>query len=355
MRHGLIAAFLVCTACNVSINEGGENASAGQPDAVTPAPAPGAFEVVTGGQPLQPSQTLSVQVALDRRGFSPGVIDGAESASFKAALRGFQVAHELPETGAYDRATAIALREDSARPATALVRIPASFANAAFVPDLPTETAKQAGLPALGYRDIVEMLAERFHTTPAFLRKLNPQATWAAGSTVHVPNIENADVSGARGADKGWPQMLGQLGVAASQPEAERIVVDRSEGVLKVYGAQDRLIAQFPATMGSRHDPLPIGTWTIKGVSWNPPFHYNPDLFWDASSKDEKALLQPGPNGPVGVAWIDISKPHYGIHGTPEPELIGKSESHGCIRLTNWDAARLAQMVKPGVSAVFQQ
>jgi len=123
---------------------------------------------------------------------------------------------------------------------------------------------------------------------------------------------------------------------------------------LRAYDADNRLIAQFPATMGSQHDPLPIGTWEIKGLSRNPDFHYNPNLFWDAASTDQKAVLKPGPNGPVGVVWIDLSKPHYGIHGTPEPQLIGRTESHGCIRLTNWDAARLAQMVKSGVKAVFQ-
>jgi lipoprotein-anchoring transpeptidase ErfK/SrfK len=107
--------------------------------------------------------------------------------------------------------------------------------------------------------------------------------------------------------------------------------------------------------MGSQHDPLPIGKWTIKGRAYNPPFHYNPKLFWDADSKDQKAVLKPGPNGPVGVVWIDLSKDHYGIHGTPSPEKIGRTESHGCIRLTNWDAARLAMMVKPGTPAVFQE
>jgi len=117
----------------------------------------------------------------------------------------------------------------------------------------------------------------------------------------------------------------------------------------------DKLVAQFPATMGSEHDPLPIGRWTIKGVATNPPFHYNPELFWDVSNDKRKLLLPPGPNGPVGVVWIDLSKPHYGIHGTSAPHQIGRAESHGCIRLTNWDAARLALMVKPGTPAIFRE
>jgi lipoprotein-anchoring transpeptidase ErfK/SrfK len=144
------------------------------------------------------------------------------------------------------------------------------------------------------------------------------------------------------------------LNVDANQPVADHVVVDKSDGVLRVLDKDDHLIAQFSATMGSEHDPLPIGSWTIKGADYNPKFRYNPALFWDAKKGDEKELLPPGPNGPVGVVWLDLSKPHYGIHGTPHPELIGRSESHGCIRLTNWDVARLSMMVKPGTKAVFQ-
>ncbi len=106
--------------------------------------------------------------------------------------------------------------------------------------------------------------------------------------------------------------------------------------------------------MGSKHDPLPLGNWGITGVAKNPPFNYNPDLFWDAKKGDTKAKLPPGPNGPVGVVWIDLTKEHYGIHGTPAPETIGRAESHGCVRLTNWDAARLAQMVSASTKVVFQ-
>src|SRR3546814_1270190 len=115
-----------------------------------------------------------------------------------------------------------------------------------------------------------------------------------------------------------WRSTLATLGVSARQPAADHIEVDKSEGGRRVLDDAGTLIAQFPATMGSEHDPRPLGNWTIKGVSHNPEFHYNPDLFWDASSSDSKGVLGPGPNGPVGVVWIDLSKPHYGIHGTPE-------------------------------------
>ena len=154
---------------------------------------------------------------------------------------------------------------------------------------------------------------------------------------------------------RGWDKTLLSLGVAGEQPEVESILVDKSEGWLRTLSGDKRIIGQFPVTTGSEHDPLPIGNWTVKGVARNPEFHYNPKLFWDVSDSKDKQLLQPGPNSPVGVVWIDLSKPHYGIHGTGEPTSIGRAESHGCVRLTNWDAARVAGMVKPGTKVVFQK
>ena len=144
------------------------------------------------------------------------------------------------------------------------------------------------------------------------------------------------------------------LGVGSSQPKAAKVVVSKSKATLRAYDDAGQLIAIYTATMGSRRDPLPLGKWKVLGVARNPKFHYNPDLFWDAKATDEKATLPPGPNGPVGVVWIDISKPHYGIHGTPRPETIGRAESHGCVRLTNWDAARLAQMVSGSTQLLFE-
>ena len=134
------------------------------------------------------------------------------------------------------------------------------------------------------------------------------------------------------------------LNVSAGDIQGQSVVVDKSEGVLKVMGEGDRIVAQFPVTMGSSHDPLPLGTWKATTYAYLPPFHYQPDLFWDAKDKTEDdKMLKPGPNGPVGVAWLDLTKEHYGIHGTPEPSTIGRAESHGCIRMTNWDVLRLAR------------
>lgn len=306
-------------------------------------------------QPFEASPELRAQVLLDRLGFSPGVIDGKSGQSFQLALRGFQVAHGLEPTGMLDATTLEKLERWRDVPATRRVVIPAAFAKGPFVPNLPEDAAQQAKLPMLGYRNLMEALAERFHTTKELLIALNSPATRiGAGQIIRVPNIANAGAGKPTDDARGWSDTLQRLGVSANQPTADRVVVDKSEGVLKVYDKDDRLIAQFPATMGSRHDPLPIGSWKIQGVSRNPDFHYNPKLFWDVSDSEAAQVLKPGPNGPVGVVWLDLNKPHYGIHGTSEPEQIGRAQSHGCIRLTNWDAARLAQMVKPGTPARLQ-
>lgn len=318
---------------------------------------------------------MQAQVVLDRLGFTPGVVDGKMGLSTRNAISGFQEANQLKVTGELDEETSKALVQWQSIPATRVVTIPADFAAGPFV-EVPDEAADQAKLPALGYESLDEKLAERFHTTVETLVALNPQivapgastmpsaapasteptptAYFAAGQQIRVPNVGNDRVDSAKVKDGGWAQTLVMLGVGSEQPQAERIVVSKSKGTMKVFDKAGKLVAVYTATMGSEHDPLPLGKWKINGTSYNPKFHYNPDLFWDAKAGDTKEMLPPGPNGPVGVAWIDLSKPHYGIHGTPRPETIGRAESHGCVRLTNWDVARLAQMVHAGTQVVFE-
>jgi lipoprotein-anchoring transpeptidase ErfK/SrfK len=341
-------------------------AACGSRDETAPSPLPTsdatlAFADAPGGGETESADSLIMraQVMLDRLGFSPGVIDGKEGQSYKLALGGFQDARGLPATGRLDPATQQALFQGSGQgggaSATRLVVIPAAFAKGPFVRDLPHDDAGMGRFDHLGYRSMTEALAERFHTTPDTLVALNgPSTPIAAGRTVRVPAIANVPLATIEGDERGWADTLQRLGVAAEQPEADRIVVDKSQGTLRAYDKQDRLIAQFPVTTGSGHDPLPIGTWKIKGTSRNPDYQFNPDLFWDADKNAKAQRLAPGPNGPVGVVWIDLSKDHYGIHGTPEPQNIGRTESHGCVRLTNWDAARLAQMVHSGTKVVFE-
>lgn len=298
---------------------------------------------------------MQLQIALERLGFSPGVIDGKTGQSLTLALKGFQNANDLEESGELDEATKAALERSSMVPATKLVKIPASFAEGPFVPDFPEDAADQAKLQSLGYRDLMEALAERFHTTPETLIALNsPDTAFGVGKNIVVPNVADVAAPSIENDKRGWSKTLELLGVASDQPSIEKIVVDRSDSWLRAYSADDKLVAQFPVTTGSEHDPLPLGNWTIKGVARNPDYSYDPKLIRGAKKGAEKQLLKPGPNGPVGVVWIDLSKEHYGIHGTSEPATIGRAESNGCVRLTNWDAAKLAGMVKPDVKVVFQ-
>jgi lipoprotein-anchoring transpeptidase ErfK/SrfK len=293
------------------------------------------------------------QVILDRLGFSPGVIDGQKGQSLVRALKGLQQARGFPQSGEVDEKTKAELGRYQIEPVKALKLAPEDLAGP-FVGPIPADPSKQAALPSLGYSDAWEALAERFHTTPATLQALNPGAQLVVGAEIKFPNVLPPSRDYPSKLKPEWVKTLSQLNVDPAAPEADHVVVDKSDGVLRVFDAKDKLIAQFSATMGSSHDPLPIGKWKIQGASYNPKFHFNPKLFWDAKPGETKEQLPAGPNGPVGVVWLDLDKPHYGIHGTPSPEKIGRTESHGCIRLTNWDAARLSLMVKPGTPAIFE-
>jgi lipoprotein-anchoring transpeptidase ErfK/SrfK len=330
---------------------------------------------------------MQLQVVLDRLGFTPGVIDGKPGLSTKHAITGFQEANNLDPTGELDAPTKAALDRWKAIPATRTVTIPADFAAGPFYA-LPKSEDDQAKMPALGFVSLDQKLASRFHTSVDTLRSLNPGATPAAapsdtataastpsdsasdgavplqpgppsmfraGQQVRVPNTGSQPVVPGSVKDADWAATLMMLGVGSQQPKVAKIVVSKSQGTLRAFDDGGRLVGMYTATMGSVHDPLPLGQWKVNGVSRNPKFHFNPALFWDAKAGETKAMLPPGPNGPVGVVWIDLNKPHYGIHGTPNPQLIGRTESHGCVRLTNWDAARLSQMVAPGTQVLFEK
>lgn len=313
------------------------------------------------GQPSDPAAReddprllMRAQVIMDRLGYSVGVVDNAVGLSTRNALSAFQESNGLPVTGELDETTSSTLSRWSYIAATRIVTVPPEFAAGPFAP-LPKDAAQQARLPSLGYASLDEKLAERFHTTVGVLRMLNPQITgpFAAGQKLRVPNVGADAIDPSQLQDPAWLATMASLGVGTDQPQLARIVVSKGKGTLKGYDASDKLVAAFTVTTGSAHDPLPIGNWKILGISRNPQFHYNPDLFWDVPDSKGKELLPPGPNGPVGVVWIDLSKPHYGIHGTSEPETIGRAQSHGCVRLTNWDAARLAQMVSTRTKVEF--
>ncbi|HEX8302275.1 MAG TPA: L,D-transpeptidase [Sphingomonas sp.] len=298
---------------------------------------------------------LHAQVILDHLGFSPGILDGREGQSLTAALKGFQTSRGMTVSGKLDPATLSALYPYRAlRPMRTLTLDVATIAGP-YVNPMPKDPEDQSKLPSLAYTRPIEKLAEMFHTTPEVLVELNPGGgEIKPGATFVFPNALPSSRDYPSELREDWRKTLSDLNVDANQPTGDRIVVDKSEKALKVYNGE-QLVAQFSVTTGSEHDPLPIGTWKVNGADYNPKFHYNPDLFWDAKKGDDPAMLPPGPNGPVGVVWLDLSKEHYGIHGTPEPQTIGRTQSHGCIRLTNWDAARLSLMIKPATPAVFQE
>ncbi len=392
MRPIFIALPIVLSlaACQNQDNGAQDARAGGQTQAPAPASVAAADPLVAhdnapATQDLPDSEArplMQAQVALDRLGFTPGVVDGKTGLSTRNAIAGFQEANDLAVTGKLDAPTLAALAQYQAIPATRVVTIPDEFAAGPFV-KITKDPQEQAKLPTLGYETLDEKLAERFHTTVATLKLLNPGGVpvgapaappaspspaasaptdpaapplsmFHAGQQLRVPNVGADAIQPGSVSDPAWLATLAMLGVSSEQPKAARIVVSKAKGTLKAYDDAGKLVAVYTATMGSQHDPLPLGDWGINGIDRNPKFAYNPALFWDAKPGSDKAMLPAGPNGPVGVVWIDLTKPHYGIHGTPKPETIGRAESHGCVRLTNWDAARLAQMVSVKTKVHFE-
>jgi len=276
-------------------------------------------------------EVVRAQILLDRAHFSCGQIDGVYGTNLTKTVTAFEQFRNLPADGNVGTETWAALNADTA-PVTITYTIDPQDVAGPFG-KVPSSMMEQAKLPWLGYASSLDGLAEKFHSSPSLLQALNPGKDFSkAGEQIVVPNV-----------------------ITMGPGAAASVMVSKSDSSVTALDAQGKVLAYYVATVGSEHDPLPIGDWQIKGVARNPKFHYNPELFWDAHRHDEKAVIQAGPRNPVGVVWIDLSKDHYGIHGTPDPSKIGHAESHGCIRLTNWDASQLADMVKPGTPAILKE
>ncbi|MEI3855541.1 MULTISPECIES: L,D-transpeptidase family protein [unclassified Ensifer] len=299
-----------------------------QPDAINNASiAPSSLEPKTGAADEPDPAIVRLQVLLDRTGASPGVIDGYDGENVRKAIAAFETMQGLPADGKLDPDVIERLSDQTP---TVQPYVISEDDTKGLVATIPKDYSEQAKMDHLGYSSVAEKLAERFHMDIDLLKALNAASMFSVGDTVSV-----------------------MVPGAPRQGTVKRIEVHRRSGQVVAFAGDGTLIAAYPATIGSRETPSPSGTHKVKGVARMPPYVYNPKINFQQGDNRKKLTLPGGPNSPVGSVWIDVSKPTYGIHGTPEPSMIDKSGSHGCVRLTNWDAEELAGMVKPGVIVEF--
>jgi len=279
---------------------------------------------------MSSAEVTALQVFLDREGFSPGVIDGKKGSNVTKAIEAWQNAtgETLDPNNADDILERLRL---SGGMAFTTYEITAADAAGPYVASIPDDYAHKAALPHLSFTSTEEMLGEKFHMDVAYLKEINPGVDFTIpGTLVKVVDIGEKKTG-----------------------KVAKILADKGRKQVLAYDANGTLIAAYPASIGSSDTPSPSGTVTVQRIALNPGYTYNPKINFKQGNNDKVLTLQPGPNGPVGTVWIALSKPTYGIHGTPEPSKIGKTQSHGCIRLTNWDATELAKMTSAGVTVEF--
>lgn len=284
------------------------------------------------GRPVE--TLLEAQIALARQGISSGSIDGVLGSQTKAALRSFQARENLPVTGQLDLLT----RKQLILTYPALTNYTVAVADLERLHPVPPTWLGKSLAERLDYETILELISEKGHAHPELVRKLNPNLQWTnivAGDTVKIPAIQPV------------------------QPRAKAalIRIELSKRILEVFDSQTNLVAHFPCSIAQRMEKRPIGQLSISSVAPNPNYTFIPEVFPESAEARElkrRLVLPSGPNNPVGVAWIGLDKPGYGIHGTPRPEDVGRTESHGCFRLANWDAELLIQLVSVGTRVLVE-
>jgi lipoprotein-anchoring transpeptidase ErfK/SrfK len=294
---------------------------------------------------------LKAQVLLDRAGFSPGAIDARDGENFDKALRAFQQSRELDPTGKLDQATWDQLVRTSDEPVLRNYATTAADVSGPFVKSIPKDFQKMARLGRLAYRSPRQLVAERFHMSEQLLAGLNKgRDLGRAGTGMVVAGVSPLEMPKPSRRDGG---RHANPAAARDSDRVGRVVVDKSERSVRVLGANGALIAYYPATIGSTEKPAPSGTFEVRGVSYDPTYRYDPRYHFKGQQASAPVTVAPGPNNPVGLVWIELSAESYGIHGTPDPDKISKTASHGCVRLTNWDALALAARVRKGTPVDF--
>lgn len=291
------------------------------------------------------AMALRLQILLDRAGFSPGVIDGTWGKNAAQAFSFFRSSGTVDSSSANRRSDSATfdkagyqqlLAAGGSSPVITTYTVTSDDVKGPFTP-IPGNVYEKAKLQCLCYTSPLEALAEKFHSSPRLLKQLNPGVDLtkvAAGTSLTVPNV--ADSSGN------------------ATGSVAKLIISKTGFWTNAVDSSGRVLYHFPSTLGAGYDPSPTGDFHVTGIAHNPAFHYQPTLFAEVPDNKPTARLPAGPNSPVGTVWMGLSKPHYGIHGTSDPETIGYASSHGCVRLTNWDAERLSKLVRPGVPVVFQ-
>lgn len=275
---------------------------------------------------------LRAQVMLDRLNASPGVIDGKDGENFVHALVSFETSRHLKPAKALNEKAWTLLVKDSGSPVLTEHVLTDKEVDGPFFPDLPKDYSELAKLKTIGYRNVSQKLGAMFHMGEDLLASLNPGVDLSKpGTRILVTEVTPVAIHGT----------------------LQTVVVDKTTSQVLAYDRRGNILASYPATIGSRELPSPSGTYRVKGIAYNPIYYYDPKNFLQGDNK-EKLKLPPGPNNPVGSVFIALTKPTYGLHGTPDPSKIDKTASHGCVRMTNWDAEELAKMVRRGVVVRFK-